>query len=202
MLKTTELRNAPNPSNSSQFFRTYIAYSLYLSTFFLFSISLYQNTLATLHHPALIHWFVFPLLILQDATRSISFSIYSSGMGYIASSLSRAALPVACVGSTVWLPSWIYRPTCTHSFKKSRFRTFGSSNHHAKTRRRSTFRTRYSRYSEISFYLIAARLGPPNPMVVFVVFTISHILEAHLSTITYQKKPRIYVTPLLGRSLK
>lgn len=65
MLKITELRHAPNPSNSSQFSRTYTAYSLYLSTFFLFSISLYQNTLATLHHPALIHWFVFPLLILQ-----------------------------------------------------------------------------------------------------------------------------------------
>lgn len=82
-----------------------------------------------------------------------------SGMGYIASSLSRAALSVACVGSTVWLPSWIYRPACTHPFKKSCSRTFRSSDHHGKTRGRSTFRTRYSRYSKISFYLIAAWLG-------------------------------------------
>ena len=56
MLKITELMHAPvNPNNSSQVFRTYTVYSLYLSTFLPFSISLYQNTLATLHYPALIH---------------------------------------------------------------------------------------------------------------------------------------------------
>ena len=65
MLKITELMYAPNLSNSSQVFRTYTIYSLYLSTFFSFLISLYQNTLATLHQPAQIYWFVFPLLILQ-----------------------------------------------------------------------------------------------------------------------------------------
>lgn len=65
MLKITELTHVPNSSNSSQVFRTYTVYGLYLSTFFSFSISLYQKTLAILQHPAQIYQFVFLLLILQ-----------------------------------------------------------------------------------------------------------------------------------------
>lgn len=96
----------------------------------------------------------------KDTTHSISFSIYSSSIGYIALSLFRAILSVTFVSSIIRLPFWIYKPTCTHSFKKSRFRTFGSSDHYAKTRRRFIFRICYSRYSEISRYFIAAWLSP------------------------------------------
>lgn len=160
ILKTTELMHAPSSSNSSQVFRTYTVYSLYFSTFFPFSIFLYQNTLATMHYSALIHWFVFQLLILQKyhSFNLFPYLFFRHGVycfviiqGHFICDLCWFYNLVAFLDIQAYLYIFIQKISFPH------FWIFRSS---YKNQRKIYFQNVFSCYSETSYYFIAAWPGP------------------------------------------